>query len=66
MKFQPVPGLPHVKYAAGPDARGQWWIACKCTKCGPREDWQKPCSDPRKTDTWVARYGFMHVHQGHR
>lgn len=52
-----------VQYAAGPDWRGQWWILCRCTVCGPRENYVRPCSRPNKTPEWVNRYASMHAHR---
>lgn len=62
LPFQRIASTPYVEFAAGPDARGQWWISCRCRLCGPSENFLRPCSQPRRTMEWVGRYASMHGH----
>ena len=62
--YEKVASVPHVQYAAGEDARGKWWIFCKCDVCG--DDFRRPCSRPANTSNVVNTYLRLHLHPGGR
>ncbi len=60
----PVPNLPHVLYSAGPDSHGRWMLNFGCLVCDPSGAslYRRQCSNPAKTNNWVAMWARQHVH----
>lgn len=62
MAFLRVPGHPYVSYTTVTDPHGLMWIICRCSACGPHDEWRKQCSRPHMVSSYVYMYALEHGH----
>jgi len=58
--MQQVPGHPYASYWTGTDAMNQFWIICRCSRCGA--EWRKQCSRPNLANSHIYRFSVEHGH----